>query len=550
MEGAPLAPERRRDPRRLFGLFLGVFAIANALPLFCVKHLPFTDLPEHVAAMATIARLLPGGGQAPYVLELGKSQYLLYHLLGALLTRVVGDAVLANQLVLTLVAVAWPLAMRRLLRALGRDERIALFAPMVFWNRALAVGFLPFIAALPLALFALAMLLDHCRAPTRRRAVGLVGLSVALFYVHASAYLVFVLCAGAVATASCWVHRAALDARRPTWRPLLSTLPLLLPSALAAALWWSTGSLALGAGHDAEVVRMSVVDTVSALPMWTFDIWKSHLDEVAAALWWSAFSLIVVGGLSRPPEPGGRWVLAVLPFAVSLIVYVATPHHVGAAGYLNVRLAPLVTLLALATLRPREDLWGTVPLGMAALATMVMAWSSAGEIQRVSEERLGDFDALLAKAKPGGRLAMLDFQVASPRTHEWPYVFAGSLYRARGGAVAAYSFTDLPHWPVHYAPGLGPPPSMPFWVYRPCAYRYRIDGTYYDYVLVQGEMNPWDDEHPRVGPTFAPVATSGAFTLYAKVSQEDAAPDAPEHGPCMDGAVDGSPSADGIDAPP
>ena len=80
MEGAPLAPEGRRDPRRLFSLFLGVFAVANALPLFCVKHLPFTDLPEHVAAMATIARLLPGGGGAPYVLELGKSQYLLYHL--------------------------------------------------------------------------------------------------------------------------------------------------------------------------------------------------------------------------------------------------------------------------------------------------------------------------------------------------------------------------------------------------------------------------------------------------------------------------------------
>ena len=549
MEGARSPPDRRRDHARL-SLVLGLVAVANALPLFCVKHLPFTDLPEHVAAMATIARLLPGGGGAPYVLALGKSQYLLYHLCGALLTRVVGDAVLANKLVLGLVALAWPLSMRRLLRALGRDERIALFAPMVFWNRALAVGFLPFIAALPLALFALAVLVDHCRQPTRRRAVSLVVLTVVLFYAHASAYLVFVACAGAVAAAACWVHRPALDSHRPTWRPLLSTLPLLLPSAVAAGLWWSTGSLAAGGGQDAEVVRMAVVDTVSALPMWTFDIWKSHLDEVAAALWWGAFSLVVIGGLSRPPERGGRWVLAVLPFAVSVIVYVATPHHVGAAGYLNVRLAPLVTLLALATLRPREDRWGTVPLGMAALATLIMAWSSAGEIQRVSDERLGDFDALLAKAKPGARLAMLDFQVSSPRTQEWPYVFAGSLYRARGGAVASYSFTDLPHWPVHYAPDTGPPPSMPFWVYRPCAYRYRTDGMYYDYVLVQGEMNPWDDEHRPVGPMFAAVATSGVFTLYAKVSQEDATPDAPERGPCMEGAVEGSPSGDAVDAPP
>ncbi len=538
MQGAPLAPEGRRDPARTLSLVLGVLAVANALPLFCVEHLPFTDLPEHVAAMATIARLLPGGGGAPYVLALGKSQYLLYHLCGALLTRLVGDAVLANKLVLALVAVAWPLSMRRLLRAVGRDERIAVFAPMVFWNRALAVGFLPFVASLPLALFALAVFVDHCREPTRRRALGLVALTMQEV-MSTLISVVFVLCAGAIAAASCWVRRPDLESRRPSWRPLASTLPLLLPSAVAAAVWWSTGSLSIGAGHDTEVVRMAVVDTVSALPMWTFDIWTSHLDEVAAALWWGAFTLVVAFGLSRPPEAGGRWVIAVLPFAVCLLVYLATPHHVGAAGYLNVRLAPLVTLLALVTLRPREGHWGTVPLGMAALATLVMASSSAWEMRRVSSERLGDFDTLLAKTRPGARLAMLGFQVASPRTHEWPYVFAGSLYRARGGDVASYSFTELPHWPVHYAPDRGPPPSLPFWVYRPCAYRYRIDGAYYDYVLVQGEVNPFDDEHHPVGPRFAALATSGVFTLYAKVSQEESDAEGTEHGPCMEGAVDG-----------
>ena len=60
-----------------------------------------------------------------------------------------------------------------------------------------------------------------------------------------------------------------------------------------------------------------------------------------------------------------------LPFVVAVLVYLATPHRVGAAGYLNVRLAPLVTLLALATLRPRDDLGGAVPLAMAAVATLM-----------------------------------------------------------------------------------------------------------------------------------------------------------------------------------
>jgi hypothetical protein len=305
---------------------------------------------------------------------------------------------------------------------------------------------------------------------------------------------------------------------------------------------------------------MGMAQTVSALPMWTFDIWKSHLDEVAAGLWWGAFAIVVVWGLRRPPEANGRWLVPVLPFVVSVLVYLATPHHVGAAGYLNVRLAPLVTLFALATLRPSGDRWGTLPIAMAGAATLLMAGTSTWEMRRVSSERLGDFDALLAKMRPGARVAMLDFQVASPRTQEWPYVFAGSLHRARGGgegdAVASYSFTELPHWPVHYAPGFGPPPSAPFWVYRPCAYRYREDGAYYDYVLVQGDVNPWDDDHPHdVGPRFGAIATSGAFTLYAKGVGASGASGAggagaggaggadaalPDRGPCLDGPMNGS----------
>lgn len=513
---------------------LWVVAIANALPLLLVRHLPFTDLPEHVAAMATIARLLPGGGGAPYVLALGKSQYLLYHLCGALLTRGVGDAVVANKLLLVAVAMAWPLSLRSLLRALGRDERIALFAPMVFWNRALTVGFLPFIASLPLALFALAVFVKQCREPTARRGVALVVLTLALFYAHASAYLVFVLVAGALALTSCWLERPERSSHRPTWRPLMVTAPLLVPSVVAALVWWSAGSLATR-GRDAEVVRMGVGATVSALPLWTFDIWKSHVDEVAAGLWWLAFAALVVGGLSRPPEAHGRWLLAVLPFAVGVVVYLVTPHHVGAAGYLNVRLAPLVTLLALVTLRPRDDAWGTGPLIVAAVATLTMAGTTMHEMRRVSAERLGDFDQLLAQMKPASRLALLDFESSSARTHEWPYVFAGALYRARGGEIVSYSFTELPHWPVHYAPGREPPHRVPFWVYYPCSYRYREDGAYYDYVLVQGAVSPFDADHDPVGPRFEPLAVAGAFTLYAKTSDREQNADVADHGPCVEG---------------
>src|SRR5688572_11794987 len=111
---------------RVWRVLLIAVAIITAAPLLAVRYLPFTDLPEHVAAIATTARLLPGGGgSADYELALGQSQYLVYDLIGAIFTRLLGgDANLANRLTLAIVAVLWPFAMRSLLRALDRDERI------------------------------------------------------------------------------------------------------------------------------------------------------------------------------------------------------------------------------------------------------------------------------------------------------------------------------------------------------------------------------------------------------------------------------------------
>jgi hypothetical protein len=126
---------------------------------------------------------------------------------------------------------------------------------------------------------------------------------------------------------------------------------------------------------------------------------------------------------------------------------------------------------------------------------------------------------------------MLNFEVTSRRVPFWPYVFAGSYHRANGGLVAGYSFSELAHWPIHYAPGTEPPVRKPFWVYQPCAYRYREDGEYYDYVLVQGRAEPFAD--PTPGPSFREVARSHALTLYEKTSakSDDLTPD---RGPCRD----------------
>src|SRR5262245_11644236 len=156
--------------------------LLSVLPLFVVRWLPITDLPEHAAAMSTLAHWNDPAMRGPehFFVAIGRSQYLLYHALGAGLTAVVGDAILANRLMLAAAGIATPFALRTLLRALGRDERLAVFACPLFWSRPLVVGFLPFVASVPVQIAATALLVRTVESPTRKRTLGLAALAVIL----------------------------------------------------------------------------------------------------------------------------------------------------------------------------------------------------------------------------------------------------------------------------------------------------------------------------------------------------------------------------------
>jgi hypothetical protein len=504
---------------RSWTILFWLTTIASAAPLFAARYLPFTDLPEHVAAMATLSDLAPGGGGASYEIALGDSQYLVYHATGALLTRALGDAILANQLLLAAVAVLWPLSFRSLLRAFERDERIALFAPMLFWSRALAIGFLPFVASVPVALWALALLVRTLREPTPRRWGGLSLLSVVLFYTHASSYLLFGL-----------VTSVMVLARRPHLRVAGALAASLAPSALLALSWWRRGSLHLH--HETEsVVRMSVGETLTAMPLWTFDMWRSHVDEACAAAWWLAFGVALFIALRRAPKLDRRAALLAAPFVVTLALYFATPFSVGMAGYLNLRLAPLLALFALLWLRPRRDRVSNAVLRLVAVTSCVAALNAGVQVRAAERAHADGLGALLEQVPPGAKLASLNFDARSWHTKFLPYVFAGSYHRARGGAQAGYSFADLPHWSVHHKAGAQPPKWAPHWAYRPCDFSYREGGAYYDYVLVQGDLAPFVDDAP--GPRFEPVARARAFTLYRKTGPAPASTDAePDRSVC------------------
>lgn len=530
------------DSKLAFRIALAVSVLAVVLPILTTRYLPFTDAPEHAAVMATLAHWTDPLYSAPYELAILRSQYLLYHLGGAALTLVVGDAELANRLLLALAGISLPLAFRALLRAAGRDERLALFACLPFWSRALVIGFLPFVASIPIALYGLALVFRDARNRRRRGLPWIAALSVVLFYAHVSTWMVFVVVAGAV----------VLFSNRARALPLLGALA---PSGLAAAAWLAFGKLTVGAGTLAdasETSRMRLARSLVAMPIWVFDVWKSHGDELAAGSWWIAFLVVALGCVRSVARYSWKIVtLLYLPAAFLLVIYLVTPWRVGAAAMLNVRLAPLLVLLGLLPLRlPRRSRAVAAALGMVVVANVVGGVTAFREMARAHRE-LGDLDAVLDAMPAGARLLSLNFDPRSSTTHYFPWGHVGAYHRVRGGGVAGFSFSELKHWPIHYRASAAPPVKAgALWDLPACSFRNSVDGAYYDFVLVRGKVDPFVSA-PE-GSVFRPVVVTPPMTLYRKESGVWPHGETTDDGPCVGRLVDdaGVNAGDASTAPP
>ncbi|MFO0674616.1 MAG: hypothetical protein U0235_34225 [Polyangiaceae bacterium] len=512
---------------------LWIAAVATVAPLFVVAFLPFTDLPEHLAVMSSLRHWWDPAYrvQEHYTLTLGQSQYLLYHFTGAVLSLLVGDVDLANRLLLASIGIALPFSLRALLCAFDRDERLALFACPLFWSRPLLVGFLPFVASVPLMLYGLAIAVGVRDRKWRVWVLAL--LALALFYVHVSAFMLLAACSFVVVWARVEVRLrdevpSASVARR-LWRSTIESIGLhtwLLPAGAMAVGWAVAFGRNVDPASDDEVqhvARMGIARTVRAFALWTHDIWWSHVDEACAAVYWSAFVAVAFVAVRNTMRSRSRTTArrsadgAMLPFLFLALVYTVFPFQIGAGYMLNVRLAPILALFAILAAQRAHQEAPRWPLLAVFGVSIVSAADAAVEMRATVREELGSAGTLLEGTRMGARVLSLNFHISSEHTHFPAWLYFGSYFRVRRGGVAAFSFSELQHWPLHYRAENAPPhKDTKLWVFHPCLFRNAVDGAYYDYILVRGGIDPFRDQPP--GPAFRSIGQAGDFTLYEKVA--------------------------------
>jgi len=502
-------------------------ALATVLPLWSAKYLPFTDLPEHLAVIATLRHWWDPSWStdATYTFAFAKSQYLAYHLIGAVFAFPLG-AELANRVLLTAVGLAFPYAMRSLLRAFRTEERLAILACPLFWSRPLVLGFLPYVAALPVVFYALALVVRQREAPTRARSVAIAALSVLAFYLHLSAYTVLVLVTFALAL-------VPASARPWSVRPVARAALSLAPSFVCAAIWAACadprGGPMLLAAESARAPARSKLGELFAV--WAHDIWTTRLDEIEGVAFWVIVLWLGVQRGASEPE-GAKGVIARLaPFACVLLLFVALPYRLGAGAMLNVRIAPLLALFALLVLRPDGGFRTQIAVRAGAVLSFAVAITAIVEI-RAAQRELGDLDALLARIRPGARVLTLHFDSDSTVVQAPAWIHVAAYHRLRRGGVASLSFSQMAHWPIRFRADAEPPEEgRGFWDFRPCAFRNTIDGAYFDFVLSNGGVDPFANDPP--GPSWRRVANVGQWRLDEKIegAWNDQAR-APDVGPC------------------
>ncbi len=498
-----------------------VALLASVVPLWLADMLPILDLPQHLATVRILRDLHTPQWHldAFYALDLSHTQYLGWYVLATLLSWAVSIET-AAKLLLTVYLLAWPLAFARFLRAHHRHPAFALVAVPFAWNGTLWLGYVNYLSALPLVFLWLALVQERLDKPAKNAAFALYLLPLAVYFLHAQAFLHALLLLAL--TALC--HPAP-------WREKRKLAMYVLPAVLLFVAWSATSAVlanasswqATRAGHNAPSTVFHYLpwsERFRQLPWTLSDIYPDLAD---AHILLALLGLATLGGLAGwlrarhlPDSTKLVWFPEV-GFVVSLALYFAAPLQYRWIYSINSRTVPVALLLLLAVLArfrpPRAGLLVGLPavaltLALCALHAERLPWFS---LEAAPARRL------LAQAPVGARGVGLIYNPMSQVATHRPFMHFAQWGVVDRGGMADFSFANFPQSPVVFVPP-GPPQLPERFEKHPERLDMQTHGQYYDWFL----MRDFGPDHPmpfavNAGPRVRLVARDGLWTLWRRV---------------------------------
>ncbi len=482
--------------------YWGVALLATA-PAWIVKHPPLEDLPFHMATLRVIHSYGDSsfGFANDFFLNLFHTQYALYYVVASAVAYVAGVTG-ATVVMMSVYLGGTVLALRALLRAVGKDERLCLFVLPLLVNPLFLIGLLPFMCGIPLMLLALALSVEQRERPRRERALALALIAVALFYTHVVPYALF------------GIGYAAMFPWGRPHRWVQTALPV-APSLLAVLAWVllsPQGKESAGA-LDAAFAHAPFLESMARLPRWSIDVFRDSSDELRAL----ALVLVVLLSIGLSQGDGDRAkpaarALVVIPI-VCFVMYFASGSMLGDVWLLCERF-PIPGMIALIPLLPMPR--GGRGVVVATLALALGASSIANTCEHFihfEREEVGDIDDAIGAMAPRSRVCALIFDNQSRIVNDVPFLHFGSYYQVEKGGLVQFSNSGALYWPVRFREGHFPPPGTRprlRWEWTPEQVTMQELFPYYDYVLTRGR-----GFSPPPG-TFHRIWSSGRWAVYER----------------------------------
>lgn len=478
MNAAP--PPRWRTPSGATLFYVAVAVLVSA-PAWIVKHPPLQDLPFHLATIRIIKSFHDPafGFDREFALTLGRTQYVVYYLLAALFSTVLG-LVGANVVLVSMYLGGTVLALRELLRALGKDERLCLFVVPVLINILFVYGLLQFLFGIPVMLWALATAVRHFEKPTRWTTGLLAVLALVLFYSHVFPFGIFVI--GFVALFPWESPGRWLRAAMPTF------------PALAVVVWWlrftQAGRLVFGAATDNAADPHKTPDAaILDLPNWFTNVFRDNTDELIliALVGLVLLTLGLSQGERDRSKPLARR-FVVLPIAC-VVLYFVLPEGHGYIWLIAQRFPLLFAITAIPLLRMPTGVRGVAVLTASLALAGVSTVNTCRHFIKFEQEEVGDIEGAIDAIPPRSRVCALIYDRGSSVMANQPFLHFGSYYQVEKGGVVEFTYAGYAHWPVDFLPGHYPPPGRSArlrWEWTPEQVPIGEIAPYYDFVLTRG----------------------------------------------------------------
>lgn len=455
-----------------------VAAVVATAPAWIVRHPPLQDLPTHLAILRVIHSYSDPafGFQRDFALNLLHTNYLLYYVIGSAFAYVVGVAY-ANTALICLYLGGTILAVRELLKALGKDDRLALFAMPLLVNVMFLMGFLPFLLAIPLCLLTFVAAIRHIEEPTRGTALALGLLSFVLFLMHIFPYAVF---------------GVGFIVIFPWTRPrvwLKTGLPV-VPSLGLVVAWVLSAETARKSLDTMKTAAPNPYDqALRDIGHWTFDIFTDTSDEY----YFIVFTLVVVlalalsqGDRDTSKKISRRFALVPL---LCTVVYFTTSESVGDVWVFAQRFPTLAFFTGIPLLRMPTGIRGAVVTALAFLVGTGSIVNVCKHYVAFEQREVGDIDGAIDQIPPEQKVAGLIYDKGSQISNMVPFLHFVSYYQAAKGGVVQFSNANISYSPYHFRPDRIPPQGQPArarWEWTPEMVRINELYPYYDYILTRG----------------------------------------------------------------